>query len=313
MKQVSNTVEISPIPGAALGAVVQGAELTGDIDETTLSRIWSALDEHLVLVFRGHRDPSDEELLAFGRRFGHIPKTGLTTGANPDHNEILMISNVVVDGQKIGVGDAGWMDWHTDYSFRPRVSRVGVLAAVELPPSGGGQTLFTDMYTVYDSLPEEQRARLQGYRARHALRSGYEETIEEEFQGEVSIGAATGGTRVPAAEILPEDGTSTVHPLITTNPRTGRHSVYVNPLNTKRVLELAPTASKELLQQLWAYAGLPELTYRHTWEPGDIVLWDQLGTVHAKTAFDPDERRILRKVVTIFDDPAEPWQSEGVA
>ncbi|MBV2156771.1 neopentalenolactone/pentalenolactone F synthase [Kitasatospora sp. SUK 42] len=295
------TVEITPIPGAPLGAVVHGAELSGDLDDTSLARILDAVDQHLVLVFRGHRDPTDEQLLAFGRRFGHIPKTGLTTGANPVHNEILIISNILVDGKKIGIGDAAWMDWHTDYSFRPRVSQLGVLAAVELPPSGGGQTLFTDMYAAYDSLPGELRARLHTYRARHALRSGYEDTIEEEYQGEVTIGAT--------AAIQPEDGTATVHPVIARNPRTGRHSVYVNPLNTKRILELDPAASKELLQRLWAFPGTPELTYRHTWEPGDIVLWDQLGTLHAKTAFDPDERRMLRKVVAIFDDPVEPWRA----
>ncbi|MFJ9819199.1 neopentalenolactone/pentalenolactone F synthase [Streptomyces sp. NPDC101151] len=305
-------MDVSPIPGSSVGAVVHGADITPDLDDTAVERIWAALDRHLVLVFRGHQDPSNDELLGFGRRFGHIPKTGLTTGASPDHNEILIISNIVENGQKIGVGDAGWMDWHTDYSFRPRVSRIGFLAAVELPVSGGGQTLFTDMYAVYDSLPGELRQRLHAYRARHALRSGYEETIEESYQGEVSI-ASRGGDPLPAATILPEDGTSTVHPLIARNPRTGRHAVYVNSLNTKRVLELDPTASKELLQDLCGHAGAPGLTYAHTWQPGDIVMWDQLGTVHAKTPFDPADRRILRKVVAIFDDPVEPWRAEAAA
>jgi len=307
-------VDISPIPGAALGAVVHGVRFAEDLDETRHKELWEALDQHLVLVFRGHDDPTDAQFLSFGRRFGHIPKTGLTTGAHPDHNEILIISNVVENGRKIGVGDAGWMDWHTDYSFRPRVSRIGFLASVELPPSGGGQTLFTDMYALYDSLPPELRSRLHSYRARHALRSGYEETIEEEYQGEVSItGPAPGTAPAPAGDIQPEDGTSTVHPLIARNPRTGRRAVYANRLNTKRVLELAPATSRELLQRLWAHAGSPAHTYTHTWLPGDIVMWDQLGTVHAKTAFDPAERRILRKVVSIFDDPAEPWHAGAAA
>ncbi|MFF5024713.1 neopentalenolactone/pentalenolactone F synthase [Streptomyces collinus] len=306
-------MDVSPIPDSTVGAVVHGAAITPDLDDTTVERLWAALDQHLVLVFRGHRDPSNDELLGFGRRFGHIPKTGLTTGASPDHNEILIISNIVENGRKIGVGDAGWMDWHTDYSFRPRVSRIGFLAAVELPVSGGGQTLFTDMYGVYDSLPADLRRRLHSYRARHALRSGYEETIEESYQGEVSITGAGPGTAPATTAILPEDGTSTVHPLIARNPRTGRHAVYVNSLNTKRILELDPAASKELLQDLWSHAGSPALTYTHTWEPGDIVMWDQLGTIHAKTAFDPGDRRILRKVVAIFDDPTEPWRAEAAA
>jgi taurine dioxygenase/pentalenolactone F synthase len=265
----------------------------------------------LVLVFRGHDTPSYEEFLSFGRRFGHIPKTGLTTGAHPEHNEILIVSNLVENDRKIGVGDADWMDWHTDYSFRPRVSQVGFLEAVEVPVSGGGQTLFTNMYALYESLPPELRRRLHSYRVRHALRSGYEETIQEEYQGEVSIAeAAKAGAGTPAAAIQPEDGTSTVHPLIARNPRTGRQAVYVSSLNTKRVLELAPEQSRALLEELLMHAGSPAYTYAHTWLPGDIVMWDELGTIHAKSAFNPDERRILRQVVSIFDDPVEPWRAE---
>jgi alpha-ketoglutarate-dependent taurine dioxygenase len=307
-------MEILPIPGATFGAVVQGVHVTGDMDEAQFEKIWAALDEYLVLVLRGHSTPSYEEFLSFGRRFGHIPKTALTTGAHPDHNEILIVSNVMENDQRIGVGDADWMDWHTDYSFRPRVSQIGFLEAVEVPPSGGGQTLFTNMYALYESLPPELRQRLHTYRARHALRTGYEDTIEEEHQGEVYLErAAAGGANAPAAAIQPEDGTSTIHPLIARNPRTGRQAVYVNRLNTKRVLELDPAQSRELLQKLCEHAGSPAHTYTHNWRQGDIVMWDELGTVHAKAAFDPNERRILRQVVSIFDDPSEPWRANAIA
>ncbi|APY85877.1 TauD/TfdA family dioxygenase [Streptomyces alfalfae] len=299
-------MDVTPIPGAALGAVVDGAHVSGDMDEAQANEIWAALDAHLVLVFRGHETPTYEEFLAFGRRFGHIPKTGLTSGAHPDHNEILIVSNLVEDGRKIGVGDAGWMGWHTDYSFRPRVSQVGFLEAVEVPPSGGGETLFTDMYALYESLPAEERRRLHSYRVRHALRTGYEETIEEELQGEVSLGE-------DPRRIRAEDGTSTVHPLVARNPRTGRRSVYVSTLNTERIVDLAPDAGRELLDKLLAHAGTPRHTYAHTWRPGDIVMWDQLGTVHAKRAFDPAERRVMRQVVSIFDDPTAPWRAEAAA
>ncbi|MBS2966078.1 TauD/TfdA family dioxygenase [Actinocrinis puniceicyclus] len=296
-------MDVTPIPGAALGALVHGAEVTADMDESQFEQLRAALDAHLVLVLRGHRTPSYERFLAFGSRFGHIPKTGLTSGAHPDHNEILIVSNVLRDGRRIGVGDAGWMGWHTDYSFRPRVSQVGFLEAIEVPPSGGGQTLFTDMYALYESLPPQERRRLHSYRVRHALRTGYEDNIEEELQREVSLGEST-------EQIQPEDGTSTIHPLIARNPRTGRHSVYVSTLNTKRIVDLSPGESRKLLDELLSHAGKPEYTYAHTWQPGDIVMWDQLGTIHAKQPFDPAERRIMRQVVSIFDDPADPWRAE---
>jgi taurine dioxygenase/pentalenolactone F synthase len=299
-------MDVTPIPGAALGAVVHGAQVTGETDTTQDEEIWAALDAHLVLVFRGHEIPSYEEFLAFGSRFGHIPKTGLTSGAHPGHNEILIVSNLMEDGRRIGVGDAGWMGWHTDYSFRPRVSQVGFLEAVEVPSSGGGETLFTDMYALYESLSPGERRSLHSYRVRHALRTGYEETIEEELQGEVSLGES-------GAEIQPEDGTSTVHPLIARNPRTGRRSVYISTLNTERIVDLTPRDSRKLLDELLSHAGDPRYTYAHTWQPGDIVMWDQLGTIHAKQAFDPAERRIMRQVVSIFDDPTAPWRAEAAS
>ena len=282
---------------------MHGADFSGDIDDQHVADIWAALDKHLVLVFRGQKDPTDAQLMAFGRRFGHIPRTGLKAGANPNHNEILICSSIVENGQTIGVGTPQWMDWHTDYSFRPRVSQIGFLSAVELPRGGGGETLFTDMYTAYESLPEDLRQRLHTYRARHALRAGYEDVIEEGHQGEVTVADLEKETLIPA-----EGGTVTVHPLIAQNPRTGRRAVYVNPLNTKRILELDLEASHELLKKLFATAGEPSRTYAHDWVLGDIVMWDQLGTLHARRPYNPMDRRKLRKVVTIFADPAEPWR-----
>lgn len=79
------------------------------------------------------------------------------------------------------------------------------------------------------------------------------------------------------------------------------------------MLELAPGESRELLEELWKHAGSPAHTYMHSWLQGDIVMWYQLGTVHAKAAFNPNERRILRQVVSIFDDPTEPWRAEATA
>ena len=193
------------------------------------------------------------------------------------------------------------MDWHTDYSFRPRVSQIGVLAAVELPVSGGGETVFTDMYSTFERLPADLQKRLLSYQARHSLRGGYEEVIVKEHQGEVSVD-------LNEPLISPEGGTSTIHPVVARNPRTGRHALYVNPLNTKQILELEREPSDSLLKELFTKPGEPSLTYAHRWEPGDIVVWDQLGTVHARQPFNPQERRMLRKVVTIFDDAAAPWR-----
>lgn len=299
-------MDVTPLPGAPFGAVVTDADLDAHLTSSMIDTIWSALDTYLVLVFRGHTSPSPERFLTFGRHFGHIPKTGLTTGAHPEHNEILMVSNISENGRKLGVGDAEWMGWHTDYSFRPRVSQIGFLEALEVPISGGGQTLFTDTYSIYETLPATLQERLGHCRARHALRTGYERTIAQKLQREVSLGASN-------ERIEPEDGTSTIHPLIARNPRTGRQSIYVSTLNTDRIVDLPDKEGAQLLDDLLDRIGRPEYTYAHQWRPGDLVMWDQLGTVHAKQPFDPSERRIMRQVVSIFDEPDAPWRTEPAA
>lgn len=299
-------MRIEKLQGSPFGAVVHDSRIDPDVPDAVVEEILRALDEHLVLVFRGHEYPSDETLIAFGRRFGDIPRTGLNAGKGADeiYNEMLLISNVVDDGgNKVGVGDANFMNWHTDYSFRPRVSQFGFLSAVELP-SAGGETAFTDMYTAFELLAPELRSRLSGLTVRHSLRGGYEDDIDDVLQGEVLNGDPNRSG--------PADGTSTIHPLLARNPRTGRTAIYVNPLNCKRVLEYQPEDSAQLLEELFKLPGQEGLSYIHRWLPGDIVLWDQLGTVHARLPFDNSERRMLRKVVTIFDDPQAPWKQPHV-
>lgn len=295
-------MRIEKLHGSPFGAVVHDAPVGPEISDGAVEQIRRAVDEHIVLVFRGHQYPSDEDLIAFGRRFGYIPRTGLNAGkgAAEMYNEMLLISNIIDDnGAKIGVGDANFMDWHTDYSFRPKVSQFGFLSAVELPRKGG-ETAFTNMYAAYESMTPELRGRLANLSVRHSLRGGYEDHIEDVLQGEVLNG--------DPARSNPADGTSTVHPLLARNPRTGRSAIYVNPLNSKKIIEYENEESTLLLKEMFKLPGREDISYTHHWQEGDIVLWDQLGTVHARLPFDNTERRKLRKVVTIFDDAQAPWK-----
>jgi taurine dioxygenase/pentalenolactone F synthase len=281
-------LQITPIEGAPFGALVFGAPPWVELTIGDVRAIQAALDRHLLVVLRGQSSPSDEALLAFATNFGRVPRTGLNEGARSHHNEILLISNVVEDGRQIGVGDAGFLDWHTDYSFRDEVSQTGFLEAIELPVAGGGETMFISTYAVHDSLPESLRVSLNSCTARHAMRSRYDDVSQS--------GAA-----------------AATHPVIARNPRTGRRCVYVNPLNTKSLHDSAGRPDDALLAELFAKITSSQASVVHDWLEGDLVIWDEIGLVHARRPFNPGSRRIMRQLVTVFDDAALPWRGIGVA
>ena len=278
---MNTSVSVKTIDGAPFGAVVRGVTIDGDVTADVVDALRCALDACLLLVFRGQPSPSDDELLAFASHFGQVPRTGLTEGARPEHNEVLLVSNVVANGRRIGVGDAGYLDWHTDYSFRDAVSQTGFLEAIELP-AGGGETVFASTYAVYEALPEPAREALRSHTAIHAMRSRYDDVSE--------AGAS-----------------SASHPAVARNPRTGRLAAYVNQLNTKKLIDQSGQSADSLLADLWARIATCPATLAHDWAPGDLVMWDQIGLVHSRRPFDPEQRRIMRQLVTVFDDPSTPW------
>ncbi len=258
-------------------------------DRETLEGLRAAMDEYAVLVFR-EQPFSDAEQLAFARRFdGELhAKTGAAVlGKNRFGDEALTdISNVDEEGKLLKADDRRRMYslgnrlWHTDASFQDPPGRYSMLHARVVPPVAA-DTEFADMRAAYDALDEGLRASLQGLQAHHSIAHS-RETLGFDFSPEER-------ERLKGA----------VHPLVRINPRTGRRSLYLAS-HASRIVSMPVPEGRLLLRDLTEHATQPRFVYRHEWRVGDLVIWDNLATMHRGRPFDDAaHRRELRRVTTL--------------
>jgi len=256
-------------------------DFASEVDDETIASVRCALAQHLVLVFRGHEPPTDAQYFSFGSKLGTVLIDNITPEfKRPGFPGIGIMSNVVESGKPVGATGSAEIGWHTDYSFRPRISRMLFLEASEVPPAGG-HTYFADMYSAYETLTPEVRARLASLRIVHTL----------EYQDDVH------GPYEEHAE----------HPAVVTNPDTGRRALYLSKNFHPRFVGLTSAQSDQLVEQLATWSTDDRFVYEHDWESGDLVLWDSIGTQHRRDAFGSDARRYMRKMSILVDRESDPW------
>jgi taurine dioxygenase len=263
--------------GAALAAEIQNVELKSlsDRDFTEIHRVWLG---HLVILFR-HQQLTVEDLIILSRRFGELDWAPVQeTGRRfvEGHPEIYVVSNVIENGVSIGSLGAGEAVWHTDMSYLENPPKASMLYALEVPPAGG-DTHFCNMYRAYDCLPDALKQRASGLALKHdaTYNSG----------GYVRQGLAATDDPVSSAGVY--------HRLVRTHPETGRRALYLGRRRNAYISGLPLAESEELLDELWSYATRDEISWHNTWQPGDVVLWDNRCTMHRRDSFDPSSRRIL--------------------
>src|SRR5262249_11896265 len=189
------------------------------------------------------------------------------------HPAVMLISNIREDGKPIGALPDGEMHFHTDQCHREIPAKATMLYALEIP-SRGGNTLFANAYTAYETLPDDIKRRIAG---RGALNAYDTDTT----------------TRSGSYEGA---GSSYWHPVVRTHPDTGRKALYVNRLMTREIEGLPRPESEALLQRLFDHQEQPKFVYEHVWRRGDILMWDNRCTLHARTNFSAGARRLLRRV-----------------
>jgi taurine dioxygenase len=266
--------------GRACGAEVRGVDLAA-LDPATVLTLQQAVLEHLVVVVRG-QPLADPQLLALGRAFGEIEPPGMSVIGRPyidAYPEILVISNLVADGQPLGNLGAGEAIWHTDMSYRSRPCTIAILHALEVPPAGGN-TYFANQYLAYDTLPAALKARLDGKMLIH------DETYNSAGQLRKGFAAVTDPREAPGAQ----------HRVFRTHPQTGRKALYLGRRRNAYIIGLPLDESEQLLDQLWAHASRPELVWGHEWRTGDTLIWDNRCVIHRRDAFDPQARRMMHRV-----------------
>src|SRR6201993_3722154 len=257
--------------GAACGAEI-GFDLAQDIDDPTLREIERIFHDNIVVVFRGQRLTTDRHV-EFSSRFGeleiHIVKKYLL----PDFPEILLISNIRNNqNEHIGLADAGFT-WHTDPSYRRRPSRCSLLYAKEVPHRDGeplGDTVFANTIAAYEALPTSMKQRIDGLKGIHT------------YSARRRV-ADSPRPKLTAAQLA--ETPDIAHPIVRTHPHTGRKSLYVTAGECIGIVSEGGEHTPEdealdLIAELDAHCVRPEFCYRHNWQVGDLVMWDNASAMH---------------------------------
>lgn len=289
--------KLHPQFAAEVGAI----DLRRAEDRGTLREIRAGMDEFAVLVFRD-QPFTDEEQLAFARRFDGTPhaKTGAAVlGKNRFGNEALTdISNVDEKGRILEPGDRRRMYalgnrlWHTDASFQDPPGRYSMLSARVVPPVAA-DTEFADLRAAYDALDPGTQTKLEALSAHHSIAYS-RQTLGFEFSEEEQ-----------------EQLKGAVHPVVRTNPRTRRRSLYLAS-HASRIVGWPVPEGRLLLRDLVEHATQSQFVHRHAWRTGDLVIWDNLATMHRGRPFDDaTHRRELRRVTTLDTSAVAEAEEQG--
>jgi alpha-ketoglutarate-dependent taurine dioxygenase len=264
----------------ALGAEIIGVDLSKEVDDRVFAQIRDVWHQNLVILARD-QELSEEDEVRFAEKFGP-PAVIHTKQFVRNHPAVMLISNIREDGRPIGALPDGEMHFHTDQCHQERPAMASMLYAIEVP-SAGGNTLFANGYKAYETLPEAIKRRIDGRKALNAY--DYESA------------AMKRGTRL--ARGVP----SYVHPVVRIHPATGRKALYVNRLMTVRIEGMPEQESDELLDMLFDHQERREFIYEHVWRRRDLLMWDNRCTLHARTDFSPNERRLMRRVTILGEKP----------
>ncbi len=265
-------IEIVPL-SRHVGAEVRGIDLSRPVDPGTATELYAAWLKHLVLVIRG-QTLSVEDQRRFTLLFGEIQPPRSRPSERDPNNPLLFIGNVKIEGQRNELPE-GDMQFHADQCYYETIAKGAVLYALEIP-SRGGNTLFASTYAAYESLPPDLRARAD--RMRVLFLYDYEKNANRKAPTDWA------------------DAPHHIHPAVVVHPETGRRALLVNRLMADSIVGLPRAESDALLERLCEATERPEHIYEHQWRVGDVVIWDNRATLHARTDFDPAERRLLRRM-----------------
>ena len=280
---------------AILGARVTGVDLIAPMVDADFAQILKALGNHGVLCFPDQLIDA-ATLRTFSARFGELQIISRKT--EPGMPEVSILSNVIENGEGIGLPDAG-QDWHTDMTYNRIPGFVNVLVAHKVPMRNGrvlGGTEFTNTQAAYEDLPADVKTRLANATAIHDWNF---------FQEHMRI--SKGSKRPPLTEAQKAQRPPVPHPVFLTHPITGRKVIYVNPGFAVRIVGMAESDSRETLDYLFAHVLQPKYRYTHHWTVGDVLVWDHLGTWHCALAdYNADEYRLMKRCQVMADKVFDP-------
>jgi taurine dioxygenase len=267
---------------APLGAEISGIDLSRPVPAGDVAAIEGAWCERLVVVFHG-QDLTDPQLIAFSKNFGELDPPGPNPYGEPflkQHPELNVISNVKEDGKPIGNLGDGEAVWHADMTYVDVPPKAALLHALEVPPpEAGGNTYFANMFAAYAALPGDLKAVADGKIAVHDASTNSAGLLRKGYARVTDVRKTVGAH----------------HPLVRTDPATGRKALFLGRRPNAYVLGLPLEESEALLDALWAHATQPRFALCHRWKVGDLLMWNNLSVLHRRDPFDPATRRVMHR------------------
>jgi taurine dioxygenase len=280
-------LQLTPL-GPHIGARVDGIDLSHPIDDALAGTLQAVLTEHLVLVFPGQALSEDDQIRfagAFGEVSRHLRPDDMRNKDEPAvHPAVMMFTSERKDGKPVGHLPDGEIFYHTASCFIETPQRAVCLYGMAVPETGG-DTIFASACRMYDTLPADLKARLSGRNALNCFEFGISVKTVEKFD------------RAKAVHYS--------HPAIGIDPRDGRRFLYMNELMTEEIDGLTEAETRETLKAVFAHIRTSPDHYRHKWQLGDLVLWDNRRAQHARTDFPPDQPRKLRRIPVADDKPVD--------
>ena len=268
--------------GGALGARVEDVDLSR-LDDETAKAIYDAFHENLVLVFPD-QDPDAASQVRFTELFGPVEPHPLRT-----RDTVEGFPAVLILENREGLPGARNDYWHSDISHAERPPSASVLHALKVPEARG-DTMFCNMYRAYELLSDGMRNALKGLKALHSGMATYTRSLER-----------NDARAINPADIKPPRA----QPLVRTHPVTSRQALFVNPHFTTCIDGMTEEESRPLLDTLYGIATRPDNIYRHRWNPGDVVMWDNSCTMHyAVMDYTEDMPRLLHRTTAGGDIPS---------
>jgi len=276
----------------ALGAEVSGVDLSRPLSKSMFDEITNAFHEHLVLLFRDQKNVSAHALASIAERFGP-PTLGYTIKPGREHHFVTdLIREADVPSSRPNVGGT----WHSDQSMRERPS-LGFILYCRESPEYGGDTLFTNLYSAYDSLSDGMKALCERLTVIHSAagRFGHD--------GRGLRGLEAFGDNEEALRVIRME---TEHPLVRIHPGSGKKLLFVNGVYTVRIAGMTDEESRPLLSYLNEHATRPEFTCRIHWQRDTLMLADNRATLHRALNDYPGFRRHMMRIEVEGERPYGP-------
>ena len=271
--------------GQTLGATIEGLDLAQPLSDGDFDAVLRALGERGVVRFP-RQNLTGRELADFSARFGKLEINVANAFQEPGIPEVMILSNIVENGKPIGLADAG-QDWHTDMSYSRMIAFANVLYGIKIPKRNGqplGATEFSSMHAAYDGLPADLKRRLEGMTVLHDFDKFWEGMRNR------------GSKRPPLTEAQRRAKPPVSHPIFLAHPITKRKVLYANPGYSIRINELPEKESDEVLEFLFEHQLKPEYRYAFHWAEGDVLMWEDIGTIHNAVAdYGPGEHRLVKR------------------